>query len=105
MRDFPKGALNYWKSSFLSELSDQAIDVFTACFCRCPTPMGALLIEHFHGAACRVGVSNTAFAHRKVGSNLLILAEWMDLPIQRSAKLGQRIPLRPCGRSWRQAAM
>jgi FAD/FMN-containing dehydrogenase len=75
---FPKGALNYWKSSFLSELSDQAIDVLTGCFSKCPTPMGALLIEHFHGAACRVGVSETAFAHRKVGYNLLILAEWMD---------------------------
>ena len=38
---YPKGALNYWKSSFLSELSDAAIDTMIACFADCPTPMGS----------------------------------------------------------------
>ena len=37
---YPRGALNYWKSSFLSELSDSAIDTMIAAFARCPTPMG-----------------------------------------------------------------
>lgn len=75
---FPKGALNYWKSSFLKELSDAAIDTMIACYAKCPTPMGKLLIEHFHGAACRVPVDATAFPHRAVGYNLLVLSEWMD---------------------------
>jgi FAD/FMN-containing dehydrogenase len=75
---FPRGALNYWKSSFLSALSDDAIDTMIACFAKCPTPMGAMLLEHFHGAACRVGVSTTAFPHRAAGYNLVILSEWMD---------------------------
>ncbi|MET0568758.1 MAG: FAD-binding oxidoreductase [Hyphomicrobiaceae bacterium] len=75
---YPKGALNYWRSSFLTELSDDSIDTMVACFERCPTPMGQLLIEHFHGAATRVGVSDTAFPHRREGYNFLILAEWMD---------------------------
>ena len=75
---YPKGALNYWKSSFLSELSDAAIDTMIACFAKCPTPMGQLLIEHFHGAAMRVGLSDTAFPHRSEGYNCLILTEWMD---------------------------
>ena len=35
---FPKGALNYWKSNFLAELSDAAIDTMIGCFARCPTP-------------------------------------------------------------------
>ena len=48
------------------------------CFARCPTPMGALLLEHFHGAATRVGVSDTAFPHRADGYNLLVLGEWME---------------------------
>ncbi len=74
---YPKGALNYWKSSFLSELSDAAIDTMIACFANCPTPMGQLLIEHVHGAATRVGAGNTAFPHRSEGYNFLILAEWM----------------------------
>lgn len=75
---YPKGALNYWRSSFLAELSDAAIDTMVACFERCPTPMGQLLIEHFHGAVTRVGVAETAFPHRREVYNFLILAEWMD---------------------------
>jgi hypothetical protein len=75
---YPKGALNYWKSSFLSQLSDQAIDTLIDCFARCPTPMGQLLLENFHGAACRVGVSDTAFPHRAPGHNLVVLSEWLQ---------------------------
>ena len=75
---FPKGALNYWKSSFLARLSDEAIDTMIDCFARCPAPMGALLLEHFHGAATRVGVSDTAFPHRANGFNLLVLSEWVE---------------------------
>ena len=74
----PKGALNYWKSSFLSGLSDEAIDTMIACFAKCPTPMGQLLIEHLHGAAMRVGVAETAFPHRAEGYNCLIISEWTD---------------------------
>src|SRR5262249_4133443 len=75
---FPKGALNYWKSSFLAQLSDAAIDTMVACFAQCPTPMGQMLLEHFHGAATRVGTGDTAFPHRSEGYNLLVLAEWLD---------------------------
>lgn len=75
---YPKGALNYWKSSFLAELSDDAIDTLIACFAQCPTPMGQLLIEHMHGAATRVEPTETAYPHRSEGFNLLVLAEWMD---------------------------
>ena len=74
---YPKGALNYWKSSFLTRLSDDAIDAMVECFARCPTPMGQILVEHFHGAVTRVGVSDTAFPHRAPGYNLVVLAEWM----------------------------
>jgi FAD/FMN-containing dehydrogenase len=75
---YPKGALNYWKSTFLRELSDDAIDTMIECFARCPTPMGQLLLEHVHGAAVRVGVENTAFPHRTEGYNFLVLSQWMD---------------------------
>ena len=37
--------------------------------------MGQLLIEHFHGAAMRVGLSDSAFPHRSEGYNCLILTE------------------------------
>jgi len=75
---YPAGALNYWKSSFLARLSDDAIDTMIECFARCPTPMGQLILEHFHGAAARVGVSETAFPHRAEGYNFLVLGEWMN---------------------------
>jgi FAD/FMN-containing dehydrogenase len=75
---FPRGALNYWKSNFLSELSDHAIDTLVSQFAACPSPMSGLLLEHIHGAATRVGVSETAFPHRHEGYNFLVVSEWLD---------------------------
>jgi FAD/FMN-containing dehydrogenase len=75
---YPRGALNYWKSSFLASLSDDTIRAMIDCFAKCPTPMGQLLLEHFHGAVTRVGVADTAFPHRVQGYNLLVLSEWLD---------------------------
>jgi FAD/FMN-containing dehydrogenase len=76
--NYPRGALNYWKSNFLMELSDAAIATMIECFARCPTPMGQLLLEHFHGAATRVDATDTAFPHRQEGYNFLILTQWMQ---------------------------
>ncbi|MGY4348999.1 FAD/FMN-containing dehydrogenase [Bradyrhizobium sp. GM7.3] len=76
--NYPRGALNYWKSNFLSELSDGAIATMIECFARCPTPMGQLLLEHIHGAAARVDARDTAFPHRREGYNFLVLAQWMQ---------------------------
>lgn len=75
---YPKGALNYWKSNFLTELSDAAIDTMIDCFAQCPTPMGHLLLEHIHGAAVRVGSGETAFPHRREGYNFLVLSQWVQ---------------------------
>lgn len=73
---FPKGAMNYWKSSFLSDLSDVAIDTLVAQFAKCPSTMTMVALERFHGAATRVPVTATAFPYREVGWNLLILSQW-----------------------------
>jgi FAD/FMN-containing dehydrogenase len=75
---FPRGAFNYWKSNFMSELSDPAIDTLVSQFAACPSPMSALVLEHIHGAATRVGVSDTAFPHRREGYNFLVVSEWLD---------------------------
>jgi FAD/FMN-containing dehydrogenase len=75
---YPRGALNYWKSNFLSTLSDESIRTMIDCFAGCPTPMGQILLEHFHGAVTRIGVTETAFPHRAEGYNLLVLSQWMD---------------------------
>jgi FAD/FMN-containing dehydrogenase len=75
---YPRGALNYWKSSFLTELSDGAIGTLVERFAACPSPMGSLVLEHFHGAATRVAPGDTAFPHRSPGYNLLVMAEWTN---------------------------
>jgi len=75
---FPKGALNYWKYSFLIELSDEAIGVILDRFHACPSPMSQIIIEHFHGAASRVPVDQTACATRITGFNIVIISQWLD---------------------------
>ena len=78
---YPKGAFNYWKSSFLAQLNNDAIDIIVESFARCPTPMCQMLIEYLHGAATRVGVSDTAFPVRAEGYNFLVLGQWTDRAI------------------------
>jgi FAD/FMN-containing dehydrogenase len=75
---FPRGALNYWKATFLTALSDAAIDAMLTAFKAAPSPMSGMVIEHFHGAVTRVGPTDTAFPHRGEAYNLVIVAEWLD---------------------------
>lgn len=87
---FPRGALNYWKSNFLSQLSDEAIDRMVDGFAVCPAPLGQSLIEHFHGAVTRVPVANTAVPHRNEGFNFLALSQWLDPADTESCKAWAR---------------
>ena len=73
---YPRGALNYWKSSFLTALTDEAIDTMVDCYARCPSAMSHLLLEHLHGAATRVPVADMACPHRTPGYNFLVLCQW-----------------------------
>jgi Berberine and berberine like len=75
---FPKGALNYWKSGFLRELSDAAIDVLVDAFERVPSAMTGIFLDHVHGAAARVDPRATAFPHRQDAFSVLVLAQWRD---------------------------
>jgi FAD/FMN-containing dehydrogenase len=74
---FPKGAYNYWKAQFLTDLSDEAIRTLISGFERCPSPMSHIIIEHFHGAASRVPVPATACPLRVTGFNVVIASQWM----------------------------
>jgi FAD/FMN-containing dehydrogenase len=75
---FPKGALNYWKAQFVTDLSDAAIGALIDAIERCPSPMSAIIIEHFHGAASRVPVAATACALRLTGFNVVIASQWTN---------------------------
>jgi FAD/FMN-containing dehydrogenase len=75
---FPAGSLNYWLSSFTRGLPDELIDVAIERFAAVPSAMTGILLEHFHGAVTRVGVTETAVPHRDEGWNLLIPSVWTD---------------------------
>jgi FAD/FMN-containing dehydrogenase len=75
---YPAGSLNYWLSSFTRGLPDELIAVAIDRFASVPSPMTAILLEHFHGAVTRVGATETAVPHRREGWNLLIPSVWTD---------------------------
>jgi FAD/FMN-containing dehydrogenase len=74
----PTGSLNYWKSSFIRSLDDEMLDPMIDAFAACPSPMTAVICEHFHGAVTRVGRSDTPVPHRDTGHNLVIASVWTD---------------------------
>ena len=75
---FPRGALNYWKAQFLTDLSDDAIRTIVRAFEACPSPMSHIIIEHLHGAASRIPVESTACALRTTGFNVVIVSQWTN---------------------------
>lgn len=75
---FPRGTRNYWKSGFLTELSDAVIDELVSRFALCPSPMSAVLLEYLHGAATRVGVGETALPQRAKSYSILAASQWLD---------------------------
>ena len=75
---FPRSALNYWRSAFFTELSDAAVSALVEAYEAVPSPMASIVLEHFHGAACRVTPTATAFPHRDPGFNLVLAGQWQD---------------------------
>jgi FAD binding domain/Berberine and berberine like len=75
---FPAGMQNYWKSGFVEDLSDAAIDVLVDRAARMTSPRSALIIEYYGGAASRVGEDATAFPHRQAQYDVVITAQWAD---------------------------
>jgi FAD/FMN-containing dehydrogenase len=75
---FPKGALNYWKAQFLTDLSDDAIKTLVAGFDACQMPLSQIVIEHFHGAASRVPLADTACTLRVEGFNVVLIGQWTE---------------------------
>ena len=75
---FPKGALNYWKSQFLSDLTDDSIHALIDGFEQCSSPLSQIVLEHFHGAASRVPLDQTACTLRATGYNAVIISQWTD---------------------------
>jgi FAD/FMN-containing dehydrogenase len=75
---YPRGSLNYWKSGFLSALSDDVIDRLVGAFAAVPSPMTVVVIEQLGGAVARVPDDATAFSHRAAAYNVLITSLWQE---------------------------
>jgi FAD/FMN-containing dehydrogenase len=75
---FPDGKLHYWRSNFVRELSDRAIDVTIDFVRRVPSPSTLVAVQQMHGAASRVAPDATAFRHRYYLHNFMILSSWAD---------------------------
>jgi FAD binding domain/Berberine and berberine like len=74
----PPGLRNYWKSNYLQELSDGAIEVLVDHYRTVPAPHTHVVIEHLGGAVSRVGADETAVDHREALYNFLIVGMWTD---------------------------
>jgi FAD/FMN-containing dehydrogenase len=79
MADFlwPPGLYGYWKSRYLKELSDAAIDVVTDFFARVPSKHTVVVLEYYGNSAMqRVPDSATAFGHRNWPYNIVVTSAW-----------------------------
>ena len=75
---FPDGNQNYWKSTLQRELSDDAISAIVEHANRMASPLSALVLEYYAGAASRVATDATAFPHRNLPWDILFIAQWTD---------------------------
>jgi FAD/FMN-containing dehydrogenase len=76
--DFPFGVKNYWKSSNVAALSDDAIGTMVEFMESAPSLGPMVFVERLGGAIARVPADATAFGHRGAEYDLIIAAIWND---------------------------
>jgi FAD/FMN-containing dehydrogenase len=73
------GASHYWKSTLMTELSDDAIDALIECGNRAVSPHSIVMIEFYGGAVRRAGHPDTAaYSVRKADYGVAAFAQWTD---------------------------
>jgi FAD/FMN-containing dehydrogenase len=77
--DAPAGFQNYWKSTYLNEISDDAIDAVLSTVSDIPSPRSMVHFQYLSGAVSRVHEDATAFAHRSSPLVLNIISLWDDV--------------------------
>ena len=87
--------MNYWKSAFFTELSDGAVQTMIEAFEATPSIMTGMVIEHFHGAVCRVDPTATAYPFREPGYNLVLTTP--ARPPSPSTSPARQWRMCPCG--------
>jgi FAD/FMN-containing dehydrogenase len=74
---FPKGMLQYWKSTYVEELSDDLLDALCDLAARRPSPNTTMDIWPMAGAPSQVGADETAFGRRHPHM-IAFEASWTD---------------------------
>jgi hypothetical protein len=74
----PDGTHNYWRSTFIRDLSDEVIDLIIEHGNRMESRLSRIVIQFFGGATGRVGPADTAFAQRQAEYNVGIETQWTD---------------------------
>jgi FAD/FMN-containing dehydrogenase len=74
----PRGSRNYWRSSYLDTLSDDAIDTILTFTDKIPAPMGQFHIHQLGGAMSRVPAGATAFGNRDAAFLMNYIGLWLD---------------------------
>jgi FAD binding domain/Berberine and berberine like len=75
---FPSGRLHYWKSGWLREVTDGAIETLLQFLPQMPSTLSGVGLQQLHGVASRVAPSATAFPHRAEQYDFLIGSQWSD---------------------------
>jgi FAD/FMN-containing dehydrogenase len=75
---FPIGFHHYWKTHFMKEISEDAIDAVLAHFATVPSPRSVVLFQQYGGAVSRVAQSATAFSHRAAQYDFIPVSIWTD---------------------------
>jgi FAD/FMN-containing dehydrogenase len=75
---FPPGRQNYWKSALTNTISDEAIATMIEHTKRVPSAYSFVGFVDCHGAYSRVGKTETAYYHRDLQYDLLIMSAWLD---------------------------
>ena len=76
--DYPKGDRYYWRSTYLRDLSDSAIDALMDLTSDRPSPRSSLDIWQLGGAVSRHGQDTSAAGHRDAPWMIGIEANWSD---------------------------
>jgi FAD/FMN-containing dehydrogenase len=74
----PRGSRNYWRSGYVQELSDDAIDAIAGAIPGLPHPLGQLHVHQMGGAMSRIGQGATAFGSREVPFLTNYIGLWLD---------------------------
>jgi FAD/FMN-containing dehydrogenase len=74
----PYGVRNYWKSDFMSELTDDAIGALVEGANRMVSPLSMIHIHHVGGAMAREPEGGSAFPHRNSAFVYNVIATWTD---------------------------